>query len=141
MKVDMRTFAIGQLAKACGVNIDTVRYYERKALLLPVERTHSGYRRYSQDSINRLRFIRKTQSLGFSLKEIRGLLELSQQEEADCGDIREYARQKITEIEPRIADLIRIKDGLELLTSYCPGKGKPLSECSILEFFYADEQK
>jgi len=133
--------AIGKLAKTCGVNIDTVRYYERQDLLYPVERTPSGYRRYSQDSVKRLRFIRKAQGLGFTLSEIKGLLGLAQNDDADCGDVRDVARQKIAELEPRIADMLKIKKGLEELASYCPGKGKPLSECTILEYFYAEEKQ
>ena len=137
----MSNISIGKLAEACGVNIDTVRYYERKELLCPEERTPSGYRRYSQDSIKRLRSIRKTQSLGFTLREIKNLLELTEQEGADCADIRDCARQKISEIEPRIEDLLKIKNGLEELASYCPGRGKPLDECTILEYFYAEDEK
>jgi len=135
----MSTIAIGKLAKAGHVNIDTVRYYERKGLLMPEDRTQSGYRQYSNDSIKRLKFIRKTQGLGFTLKEIKNLLDISAQEETDCADIRDYARRKIDEIKPRIADLQRIQKGLEELATFCPGNGKPLSECNILAHFYTGE--
>ncbi len=134
----MNTIKIGTLAKACDVNIDTVRYYERKGLISPLERTNSGYRVYDQGSVKRLRFIRKTQSLGFTLEEIKELLGLSELPEKDCGDIREKTQQKITEIEKRIADLIEIKIALGELSEFCPGKGKPLSECSILKHLYGD---
>ena len=135
----MQTIPIGQLAKLCGVNIDTVRYYERQDLLLPIERTASGYRRYSNDSVKRLRFIRKAQGLGFKLSEIKDLLGLAENNVADCGDVRAIARQKIAELKPRIADMLKIKQGLEELASYCPGSGKPLSECTILEYFYKQD--
>jgi MerR family mercuric resistance operon transcriptional regulator len=134
----MSTLTIGKLAKTCDVKVDTVRYYERKGLLLPLERTESGYRVYSADSVKRLRFVRKAQSLGFTLEEIRELLELSDQPEADCADVREKAKDKITEIEKRITDLISIKESLGELSEYCPGKGKPLSDCSILKHFYGE---
>ena len=137
----MPTIAIGKLAKSCGVNIDTVRYYERQDLLLPVERTPSGYRRYSDDSVKRLRFIRRAQGLGFTLSEIKNLLGLTEDDNADCGDIRDCARQKIAQLEPKIEDMLKIKQGLEKLASYCPGSGKPLSDCTILEYFYRDDQK
>ena len=137
----MTTIAIGKLAKSCGVNIDTVRYYERQDLLLPIERTLSGYRRYSDESIKRLRFIRRAQGLGFTLSEIKNLLGLTEDGSADCGDIRECARQKIAELEPKIEDMLKIKQGLEELASYCPGSGKPLSDCTILEYFYRDDQE
>jgi len=93
------TYSIGQLAKSCEINIDTVRYYERIGLLLPDDRTESGYRVYTPESINRLRFVRVAQSLGFKLDEIKELLELSERPETDCADIRDYANHKITEIE------------------------------------------
>lgn len=136
----MSTLTIGKLAKACDVKVDTVRYYERKGLLLPLERTESGYRVYSTDSVKRLRFVRKAQSLGFTLEEIRELLELSEQPEADCSDIRDKASKKIEEVEKRIFDLVSIKESLTELSEFCPGKGKPLSDCSILKHFYKGKE-
>lgn len=131
---------IGKLAKACGVKADTVRYYERLGLLAPVERTESGYRKYGMNSIKRLNFVRRAQELGFTLGEIKELLELSEQPEADCGDIRERAGQKMEEIEEKIQDLKRMKKSLAALAEYCPGKGKPLSECGILKYFYGKKE-
>lgn len=87
----MPTLTIGKLAKACDVKVDTVRYYERRELLLPLARTDSGYRIYSTESIQRLDFILKAQSLGFTLKEIKELLELSENPETDCADVRNLA--------------------------------------------------
>ncbi|PCK07298.1 MAG: heavy metal-responsive transcriptional regulator [Alteromonadaceae bacterium] len=136
----MMTLTIGKLASACGVNIDTVRYYERKHLLAPVTRTESGYRVYSQDSVKQLRFIRKAQGLGFSLQEIKELLDLNQTPEKDCGDVREKALHKIMEIERRMEDLQTMKNALGELAAFCPGKGKPLKQCSILQHFYGEDE-
>jgi DNA-binding transcriptional MerR regulator len=135
----MSTLTIGKLAKACAVKVDTIRYYERKGLLLPSARTESDYRVYLPDSVRRLQFIRKAKGLGFTLEEIKGLLEISERPEADCGDVREHARTKIMDIDERITDLIKIKTCLEGLASFCPGEGKPLAECNILQYFYGDE--
>ncbi|VAV89909.1 hypothetical protein MNBD_ALPHA04-1925 [hydrothermal vent metagenome] len=135
----MATITIGKLAKSCGVNIDTIRYYERRKLLFPVERTAAGYRKYSTDSIERLGFVRTAQGLGFTLKEIKGLLEITEDPNADCADIRAMARQKLAEIEPRIADLKKIKAALEELSEFCPGKGHGLNDCTILRYFYGTE--
>ena len=96
----------------------------------------SGYRKFSLDSIKLLLFIRKAQSLGFTLEEIKALLELSEEPEADCADVQDYARKKITEMEERITDLIKMKNCLEKLADFYPGEGKPLSECNILKHFY-----
>ncbi len=134
----MNTFTIGTLAKSCEVKIDTIRYYEKINLLEAIGRTESGYRQYDSESVRRLRFIRKAQDLGFKLEEIQQLLSLSMDESADCGDIRDKAKSKMIEIEKKIADLERMKKGLFELSSYCPGKGKPLKDCGILAYFYKD---
>ena len=136
----MSTLTIGKLAAACGVKIDTVRYYERMSLLLPIDRTESGYRIYSLDSIKRLQFVRKAQTLGFTLEEIKNLLELSEKPDVDCSNVRDYATSKIAEVDDRIADLLKIKDCLKELSAFCPGKGKALSECNILQYFYGEDK-
>jgi len=135
----MSSIAIGQLAKAGNVNIDTVRYYERKNLLLPDTRTSSGYRQYSQNSIRRLRFIRKAQGLGFSLREIGKMLDISGNSSAECGNIKQYAEKKITDIQTRISDLQKIRDGLRQIAQACPGGDSPLENCTIIEHFYKNE--
>ena len=132
----MSFITIGKLAKACDVKTDTVRYYENQDLLTVSGRTEAGYRLYGSETIDRLRFIKRAQALGFTLKEIKDLLQLSDKPEADCEDVRQRAQQKIAEIEQRIADLNEIKKSLHELSVFCPGKGKPLNECNILRYFY-----
>ncbi|RDX37286.1 heavy metal-responsive transcriptional regulator [Kangiella sp. HD9-110m-PIT-SAG07] len=135
----MNRLKIGDLAKSCNVSIDTVRYYERKSLITPVSRSDSGYREYDSHSTQRLHFIRKAQNLGFTLKEIGNLLNLSEMPEKTCDDIRQQAQQKIYEIEERIDELRQLKAALGELADYCPGKGKSLDECSILKYLYKEE--
>lgn len=125
---------IGRLATACGVNIDTIRYYERKNILEPVSRTDAGYRLYSQDSVTRLNFVRSAQTLGFTLNEISDLLFLQSSTDKDCGDIQNKAQQKVLEIEHKISNLLQIKHALKELINDCPGSGKPLNDCSILRY-------
>ena len=134
----METFSIGALAKSCNVKIDTIRYYERMKLLRPTGRSKSDYRQYDLASVRRLKLIRKAQDLGFKLEEIQQLLSLSMNGSADCGDIRDKAKGKLVEIEDKISNLNRMKKGLVELSSYCPGKGKPLEDCGILAYFYED---
>ncbi len=125
----METLGIGALAKRAGVRIDTVRYYERSGLLAPKTRLQSGYRRYSGAELTRLRFIRRAQTLGFSLKEIRELLALSKSR--DVARVKRAAQAKLADVEQRIAALQRMRDGLATLVEACPGHGEP-TDCPIL---------
>ena len=125
----MPTFGIGQLAKQAGVAIDTVRYYERNNMLAPAGRMPSGYRRYGDVELKRLRFIRRAKALGFSLTDIRGLLALS--DERSVAKVKRAAEKKLVDIEQRIAELERIRDGLHTLIAACPGHGRA-EACPIL---------
>ena len=125
----MSMFGIGQLAKRAGVAIDTVRYYERNDLLAPSGRLASGYRRYGDVELKRLRFIRRAKALGFSLTDIRGLLALS--DERSVSKVKRAAEKKLVDIEQRIAELERIRDGLHTLIAACPGHGRA-EACPIL---------
>ncbi|GIX16433.1 MAG: hypothetical protein KatS3mg119_0619 [Rhodothalassiaceae bacterium] len=130
---------IGRLARCTGTSAETIRYYERIGLLPRPERLPSGYRVYRKDDVRRLIFIRRAKALGFTLAEIGELLALSEDETVDCGAIRAQAQAKIREIDRRMADLARMRDGLGELARYCPGAGRPLAECSILGHFFAGE--
>lgn len=133
----METLGIGALAKRAGVGIDTVRYYERSGLLAPKTRLQSGYRRYSGAELARLRFIRRAQALGFSLKEIRELLALSKGR--DVARVKHAAQAKLADVEQRIAALQRVREGLASLIAACPGHGEP-SDCPILRALGGDAE-
>lgn len=132
----MESIGIGALARRAGVGIDTVRYYERNGLLAPHARLPSGYRRYGTMEVTRLRFIRRAQALGFTLKEVRELLALSKQR--DVARIRRTAQTKLDDIARRIASLERVRQGLERLVSACPGHGRA-ADCPILKALGNDE--
>jgi len=132
----MDTFGIGILAKRAGVRIDTVRYYERNGLMSPRSRLASGYRRYGELEVSRLRFIRRAQALGFTLKEVRELLALSAQR--DVGRVRRTAQTKLDDVEQRIAALERIRKGLSTLIEACPGHGRA-ADCPILKALGGDD--
>jgi DNA-binding transcriptional MerR regulator len=125
----MDALGIGQLAKRGGVGIDTVRYYERNGLLAPHARLASGYRRYGELELARLRFIRRAQALGFTLKEIKELLALSGQR--DVARVKRSAQAKLLDVKTRIANLERVRDGLATLIAACPGHGRA-ADCPIL---------
>lgn len=124
-------FTIGVLAKKEGLATETLRYYERQGLIAPSRRSASNYRLYDLTSVRRLRFIRRAQTLGFSLAEIGELLSLHQQPAADMGAVKALAQTRIADIEARIADLERMKTGLTALSAQCPGHGDTAG-CPIL---------
>jgi MerR family transcriptional regulator, copper efflux regulator len=126
----MEGLGIGQLAKRGGVGIDTVRYYERNGLLAPSTRLASGYRRYSDLELSRLRFIRRAQALGFTLREIKELLALSAQR--DVARVKRSAQTKLVDVKARIVALERVRDGLAKLIAACPGHGRA-ADCPILK--------
>ena len=126
----MNSIGIGALARRAGVRIDTVRYYERSGLLAPRTRLASGYRRYGPPELSRLRFIRRAQALGFTLNEVRELLDLSRRR--DVARVKRAAQAKLADVERRIADLERMRDGLRKLIAECPGHGRA-ADCPILK--------
>ena len=128
----MELFTIGQLAKKANVNLETIRFYERKGLLPKPPRNKSGHRQYSIKELRRTEFIKRTQSLGFSLQEIFDLLSLRIQPGKTCGDAKEKVKAKLIDIEQKIETLQRMREVLLRLETRCPGKG-PLYECPILE--------
>ena len=132
----MSNFSIGKLAESAGVAIDTVRYYERNGLLNPAGRLASGYRRYSEAELKRLRFIRRAKALGFSLEDIRALLELSA--ERNVAKVKRAAQLKLADIEARIAELERVRSGLHKLIAACPGHGRAAA-CPILNALNEEE--
>jgi Hg(II)-responsive transcriptional regulator len=127
---------IGQLARRAGVGIDTIRYYERNGLLAPRGRLASGYRRYGEMELARLRFIRRAQKLGFTLREIESLLGLSAKQ--DVAQVRSSAAAKLADVDERIADLQRMRTGLAELVAACPGHGRA-ADCPILKALSDEE--
>jgi Hg(II)-responsive transcriptional regulator len=124
---------IGELAARLGVNVQTVRYYERRGLLVPAERRASGYRAYTEDAVDRLRFIRRAQELGFTLAEIGELLELRLDPGTTAADVKQRAVQKIDEIDAKLRDLERIRDALTHLAGRCRGGRGPTGDCPLLD--------
>lgn len=127
-----KPLTIGRLAREVGINLESVRFYERKGLLPKPPRSASGYRLFPADAARRLRFIKRAQELGFSLKEIRDLLALRLSPRSTSKEIRKRAEAKIADIECRIKSLDSMRKTLFKLTQSCEGCA-PLSECPILE--------
>lgn len=123
---------IGEVAKAAGVGIDAVRFYEREGLLPEPARRPSGYREYSSDVVMDLHFIKRAKELGFSLKEISELLSIGREPDATAGDVKRLAEEKLADLEDKIRSLQRMKRALRKVAESCPGSG-PISDCSILQ--------
>lgn len=134
------TVTIGRLAKAAGVNIQTLRYYERRRLLTPSARTSSGYRVYGDEAVQRLRFIKNAQALGFTLEEIAGLLNLRVDSAARCGDVQRRAQAKLVKVEAKLKDLESMERVLRSLIRSCKA-GQPTDRCPILKSLEANERR
>lgn len=126
------TLTIGELARAGGIGVETVRFYERKGLLPEPPRTHSGYRQYPAETVDRVRFVRRAQSLGFTLREVTELLDLRVDDVAACGPVEARAREKLEQVAGKIAELRRIEAALRRLVRACEAR-EPTGECPILE--------
>lgn len=122
-------FPIGALAEAAGVNVETIRYYQRRGLLEEPNKPLGGHRRYSASAVKRVVFIRRAQQLGFSLEEVKALLRL--EDGQSCAETRTLAEHKLAIIEQRVADLNRMRRLLRNLISECSTGKRPRS-CPII---------
>lgn len=127
-----KLLTIGRLSQQADVQIETIRYYERRGLLPDPPRTESGYRQYDVESVTRLRFIKEAQTLGFTLEEIQGLLALRVDKETSCADVRRRAERKAADIEAKIAALQAMHAALQEMIAAC-AQGGPSGECPFLE--------
>lgn len=128
----MTGHTIGSVAREAGVGIETIRFYEREGLISAPPRSASGYRQYPQDAVERIRFIQRAKELGFSLAEVRSLLDLRVRSDAECQDVRVRAENKLKDIDAKIRDLRAIRRVLSELTQACSA-GKTTGECPILD--------
>ncbi len=137
IEVNPLSYRISVFAEKCGVNKETIRYYEQKALLKEPFRTNAGYRIYSDDDVKRVKFIKRLQDLGFSLSEIYKLLGVVDNDEVRCKNIFEFVSKKEIEIQEKIADLKRTESMLKDLKSRCPDQ-KAINQCPIIESLIFD---
>jgi Hg(II)-responsive transcriptional regulator len=130
--MERETLKTGEVAARAGVNVQTLRYYERRGLLKEPERRASGYREYPQGAVQLIRFIKRAQDLGFSLSEIEDLLRLRTDQDSACAEGRRAAEAKIDDIEQRIRHLRALKRALSVLVASCATEGSA-RHCPILE--------
>ncbi|CAK2986926.1 Mercuric resistance operon regulatory protein [Vibrio crassostreae] len=124
------TLTIGKLADAAGVNVETIRFYERKGLITQPQKPIEGFRQYSSEALQRIHFIKQAQDLGFTLDEISSLLKLG---DKDCQEVQAFAQQKLILIRKKIIDLQRLESNLSNLIDQC--SSTPNSSCPIVDSF------
>ena len=134
----MASMTIGRLAKQAGVNIDTIRYYERNGLIPAPARRLSGYREYDSADVSRLRFILRAKDLGFTLAEIGELMSLSA--DRDVKGVKRRAESRLDQVEHKIKELQRVRRGLKTLIAACPGHGD-LEHCPIIAALSAEDAR
>jgi Hg(II)-responsive transcriptional regulator len=132
------TLTIGELAGTVGVNVQTVRYYERRGLLPKPKRRASGYREYMASDVARLEFIRRAQALGFTLSEIEQLLALRVDPRTTSDDVHRAVEEKIEAVEAKISDLTRIASALRKKAASCQAHG-PLGDCPFLDALESED--
>jgi MerR family mercuric resistance operon transcriptional regulator len=130
--------AIGKLSMHTGINIETIRYYERVGLLPAPARSSGGYRLYGTDHLKRLNFIRRARALGFSLAEVRKLLTLADQRRRPCAEVRVVAAAHLEDVKGKIADLRQMERVLKETVARCEaGSG---SHCPMIDALYTDSE-
>lgn len=128
-------FTRGELAQAAGVGRETIRFYERSGLLPQPARSEANYCLFPSAAVERVRFIKRAQAVGFALEDIRALLGLRVEADATCGDVRGLAQQRIAEIDAKLAALQAMRAALVDLVAACPGGEVPVDVCPILSEF------
>lgn len=131
----MSELTIGSLADEAGVNVETIRYYQRRGLMPEPDKQAQGYRRYDATTVKRVRFIKRAQALGFTLEEIGGLLKLD--EAHACAETRELASHKLQTIETKLADLVAMRKALTALLCQCDA-GAMKGNCPIIHALGSD---
>ncbi len=130
-------YKIGEIAKQAGLGTETVRYYERIGVLHAPERAQNGYRLYDEDHVKRLRFIKRSRELGFSLDKVRSLLSLADDKDMTCRSVRHIAEEHLSEVRRNIADLQAMEHLLQAALEPCPGDSS--ASCPILDVLFSGE--
>jgi len=137
IEVNNLSYQISVFAEKCGVNKETIRYYEKKVLLKEPIRTDAGYRIYTDDDVKRVKFIKRLQDLGFTLSEIYKLFGVVDNDDIRCQGMYEFVSKKEKEIQRQIADLKRTESMLQDLKNRCPDQ-KAIHQCPIIEWLIFD---
>lgn len=129
----MEHYKVGEIAKKVGINIETLRYYEKIEIMPEPKRKESRYRFYNESDLRRLQFIKRAKELGFTLKEIKELLSIKIDTKSSCGDIKKLAEEKIEDIGRKVEDLHNIMAHLEILKNKCVNEEISSEDCPIVK--------
>lgn len=132
-------WTIGRLSKETGCNIETIRYYERKGILTAPPRSGGGHRLYGEKHLKRLTFVRRSRELGFTLKQVRRLLELVDGGKYTCAEVEEIAQEHLREIQKKMSDLRKLEGALEKMVSQCAGGSVP--DCPVIDALFVGKSE
>lgn len=133
--MNMESLTIGKLANSSEVNVETIRFYERKGLLKIPSQKRGAFRVYPEDYISKIRFIKKAQDLGFTLKEIKELLILDQNTRATCSSVSEKAQKKMNEVQEKIDALKQMEKALKKIVKACDQSPEAKACCRVSDCF------
>ena len=131
-----RGYPIGAMSKQTGVNIETIRYYERIEIMPKPDRTAGGNRQYNYDQLKRLTFIKRSREIGFSIEEIRALLEMVDRRDFTCGEVHSMTINHLSSVKEKILTLRRLEEALEKMASECSRGDVP--DCPIMDTLFED---
>ena len=132
------SLTIGKLADKLGINLETIRFYQREGLIKEPAKRNNGFRYYSDDHLAKITFILKAKELGFTLSEIKEFLQINSQRKASCADVTLKVNQKLSEIDKKIEDLNKIKSGLKKLKSACNISEDEMKKYNLMDCFIND---
>ncbi|MBL4642844.1 MAG: helix-turn-helix domain-containing protein [Flavobacteriaceae bacterium] len=129
-----RGYAIGEMSRQTGVNIETIRYYERIGIIPKPDRTEGGNRQYNHDELKRLSFVRRCRELGFSLNEIRALLEMADRDDFTCNEVHDMTASHLINVKKKLNDLKRLERVLKGMVAECSKGDVP--DCPIIDTLF-----
>lgn len=130
-----KDFTIGKLSSQTGVNIETIRYYEKEGILPASPRTEGGHRLYSEEHLRRLTFVRRSRELGFSLNEIRTMLDMVDGGNLTCSEVKDVTVKHLENVRDKISDLQKLEKTLKAIASQCKGNKTP--DCPIIDSLFS----
>lgn len=130
-----KAYLIGAMSKETGVNIETIRYYERIGIMPKPDRTEGGNRQYNHDQLKRLFFIKRCRELGFSIEEIRELLQMVDREDFTCGEVHGMTMDHLTVVKKKLSDLRRLEKSLKAMAAECSKGDVP--DCPVIDTLFS----